>query len=153
QKCCEKMDLQLAATDDTSTQKEGCVFKTVFEGEYPDTGFLVHSPGNVKPAIEKALKWMVKEQLKDGSWSAGTWAGASRNNNTQVQGDPATTALVAMSILRCGISPLYGEYAQEMKKATEYLLKAVESAPEKSTTITTLVQTQPQVKLGANIDV
>src|SRR4030095_181477 len=67
--------------------------------------------------------------------------------------DPASTSLVSMSLLRNDNSLEKGKYAEALKKGTEYLLKAVENCPSAQLQITTLTTTQPQVKLGRNIDV
>ena len=42
---------------------------------------------------------------------------------------------------------------QNLKKATDFLLKAVEECPDNQPYLTTLTNTQPQIKLGRNIDV
>ncbi|HRD52344.1 MAG TPA: hypothetical protein PKY96_06815 [Flavobacteriales bacterium] len=67
--------------------------------------------------------------------------------------DPATTAMVAMAIMRMGSTLDQGPHAQQLGRATEYLLKQVESAPKGAINITQLQGTQIQAKLGANIDV
>jgi hypothetical protein len=70
-----------------------------------------------------------------------------------VQSDPATTSLVAMSLLRTDNTLTKGTYSKNVKRATGFLLKAVEDCPENQPYITTLTNTQPQTKLGRNIDV
>ncbi|HMT29681.1 MAG TPA: hypothetical protein PKD91_10410, partial [Bacteroidia bacterium] len=70
-----------------------------------------------------------------------------------VPSDPATTAMVAMAIQRCGSDLQQGPYSRNLKKALFYLLDQVESSPENASNITSLTNTQPQIKLGQNIDV
>ncbi len=71
-----------------------------------------------------------------------------------VQADPASTALV-----RDGFYYVRKKnrsmvtMRRELKKAVTFLLKAVENTPAQSANITTLLNTQPQTKLGKNIDV
>jgi hypothetical protein len=66
---------------------------------------------------------------------------------------PATTAMVSMAMLRSGSTLVEGRFSEALKRTTEFLLKAVESAPEEALNITSLTGTQIQVKLGQNIDV
>jgi hypothetical protein len=65
--------------------------------------------------------------------------------------DPATTAFVAMALLRTGNTPEAGPYRDPVKRATLYLVQAVESSPE-GPSITNLAGTQPQAKLGPYVD-
>jgi hypothetical protein len=55
--------------------------------------------------------------------------------------------------MRSGSSFTQGEYHTQLQRGLNYLLAKVESAPENSTNITDQQHTQPQMKLGANIDV
>jgi hypothetical protein len=70
-----------------------------------------------------------------------------------VKSDPATTSLVAMSLLRTDNTLQKGEYSKNVKKSLEFLLKAVEECPDNQPYLTLLTNTQPQIKLGRNIDV
>ena len=58
-----------------------------------------------------------------------------------------------MSLLRTDNTLQKGDYSVNLKKATENLLKVVEECPGNQPYLTTLTNTQPQVKLGRNIDV
>jgi hypothetical protein len=46
-----------------------------------------------------------------------------------------------------------GEFSGNLKKAVNFLLKTVEECPDSQVYLTTLTNTQPQTKLGRNIDV
>ena len=70
-----------------------------------------------------------------------------------VKADPATTAMVAMALLRSGSTFTAGEYNNHLRRALQYLLNAVETSDDNSYTITNETGTQIQSKLGANIDV
>jgi hypothetical protein len=150
--CCAKMTSSTEKTNPDS-RSEACVFKTVFEGQYRDSDFIYQTSENVKSAIQKGLEWMVKEQLQDGGWSGGFHASQQILKDPNAKSDPGTTAMVAMAILRCGTDPLDGPYVTQLNRATEFLLKAVEGSGEKDANITQITGTQPQVKLGQNIDV
>jgi hypothetical protein len=132
---------------------KGCVFKTVFEAEGIDANFMYKTPEKVNASIADALDWISKAQLKDGGWGAGSHARQSVFDPHAVSSDPATTAMVAMALLRCGSTPTTGKYAAQLSLATNYLVKQVEAATADDLNITTQTGTQPQVKLGQNIDV
>ena len=135
------------------TDPKGCVFKTAFEGEGLDKGFYYKIPGKVVSTMNKGLEWMEGAQSNDGGWGAGSHQRQDINDPHAVQSDPATTAMVAMAIQRCGSDLNQGAYSKQLKKALMYLVKQVEDAPQNSLNITTLENTQPQIKLGKNIDV
>jgi len=134
-------------------EPKGCVFKTAFEGEGLDKGFYYKIPGKVVSTMNKGLEWMEGAQSNDGGWGAGSHQRQNINDPHAVQSDPATTAMVAMAIQRCGSNLNEGPYSKQLKKALMYLVKQVEDAPQNSLYITTLENTQPQTKLGKNIDV
>ena len=133
-----------------------CIMKTIFgldtsqEGRWIST---FKTPEKVDASVKKGLDWINKAQGNDGGWGAGTHARQDIMDPHAVPSDPATTALVAMSLLRTDNTPEKGEYAKNLKKGTEFLLKAIEDCPAGQPYITTLTNTQPQIKLGRNIDV
>lgn len=151
--CCDEDKLTGAESDKADTSHRGCVFKTVFEGEYLDSDFVHATPENVRQSIDKALAWVIKEQMPDGGWYGGFHATQNILSDPNAKADPATTAMVAMAIHRCGSDPLKGQYAGQLKKATEFLLLAVESSNPDDLNITQIKGTQAQIKLGQNIDV
>jgi hypothetical protein len=66
--------------------------------------------------------------------------------------DPATTAFAAMALLRSGSTLNSGPYATHINKALIVLLDIIDNAPNGGN-ITSVTGTQPQSKLGQNIDV
>jgi hypothetical protein len=131
----------------------GCVFQTVFGIEPSDSNFIYKTPAKAQRSIETALVWMAKAQQNDGGWGAGSYYHQDITDPHAVKSDPATTAIVSMALLRCKNTLATGQYAANLSKATNFLVLAVENAPEKSDNITTQEGTQPQIKLGSNIDV
>ncbi|MBL7964937.1 MAG: hypothetical protein JNM31_13960 [Flavobacteriales bacterium] len=131
----------------------GCVFKTVYEGEGLDSSFVLRTPDAVLLAEQKALRWLVGAQAGNGGYGAGSHARQEVRDPHAVPADPATTAMVAMALMRMGSTLDGGTYAQQLGLATEYLLGQVEAAPKGAVNITDLTGTQIQTKLGANIDV
>ncbi len=111
---------------------------------------------DVKPIpefLDKSIKWLADAQFENGGWGAGQNSAQNIRDPRAVQTDPATTAFAAMALLRSGSNIKEGPYSENVRKALEYLLLAVENAAENDISITKLQGTQPQSKLGQNIDV
>jgi hypothetical protein len=133
-----------------------CVMKTIFELEsaasdvtpthHPDL------PADVKASIRSGLEWIDQAQQPDGGWGAGFHAKQGVRDPHAVDTDPATTSLVLLSLLRTGNTLDAGTYKQQVKKGTSLLLNMVDRWPQDQPRLTTLTGTQPQQKLGINID-
>lgn len=132
---------------------KGCVFRTVMGEEKADSFFIFKTTGRITTSIDRGLDWVARAQQNNGGWGAGSHARQDVLDPHSVSSDPATTAMVSMALLRTGNTLTKGTYSKQLKKATEYLLTAVETAQPNSSNITTLTGTQIQSKLGANIDV
>ena len=133
-----------------------CIMKTIFGLDTSKDGSLLNkfeTPEKVEAAIKKGLVWTDKAQAKDGGWGAGTHSRQDILDPHAVTSDPATTSLVAMSLLRTDNTLQKGEYSKNLKKATDFLIKITEECPDNQPYLTTLTNTQPQIKLGRNIDV
>lgn len=103
--------------------------------------------------IQSGMTWLIKAQSKDGGWGAGSHHRQGIHDPHAVSTDPATTAFASMALLRAGHTLQEGAYKDNLKKGLIYLLEAVENAPANSNSITDRVDTQPQRKLGRNVDV
>lgn len=134
-------------------KQEGCVFKTVLGLENFDKTHLVKNKELVDAALTKGLEWMASAQSRDGGWGSGDHSRQDIRDPHSVKADPASTSLMGMALLRNENNNTKGKYADNFNKAVEYLLKAVEQSSENAFNITELTNTQPQVKLGRNIDV
>lgn len=132
---------------------KGCVFRTVMGEESSDSSFIFKTPYNVSISVERGLSWLARAQNQNGGWGAGSHHRQDIRDPHAVQTDPATTAMVAMSILRSGSTLNRGQYSAQLNKALQYLLLSVESSPANALNITQITGTQIQSKLGANIDV
>lgn len=133
-----------------------CIMKTIFGLDTSQDGSLLNkfeTPEKVEAAIKKGLEWTDIAQAKDGGWGAGTHSRQDILDPHAVTSDPATTSLVAMSLLRTDNTLNKGEYSKNLKKATDFLIKITEECPDNQPYLTTLTNTQPQIKLGRNIDV
>jgi hypothetical protein len=132
--------------------EKACVFNTFFGVESFDTSGIFHNSALIEASINRGLVWMAQAQAEDGGWGAGSHQRQDIRDPHAVSTDPATTALVGMALLRNGNSLTNGSYSSNLKKALNYLLEAIEGTPDQARFITQLTNTQPQVKLGRNID-
>ena len=104
------------------------------------------------PAWEqRAVDWLIEAQSPNGGWGAGSHAYQNITDPHAVQTDPATTSFAAMALLKAGGPLSSNPYQKEIQKALDRILKDIEQRPDNGK-ITGLNGTQPQVKLGANID-
>lgn len=138
-------------------ERHVCVMKTIFDLDssetYPKPVHQFNLPKEVKISIQRALQWTEKAQLHDGGWGSGTHSRQDVRDPHAVSADPATTSLVLLSLLRTGNTLDSGSYKQQVNKATLFLLNAVDQWSANQPRLTTLSGTQPQQKLGQNIDV
>ncbi|MEM7299141.1 MAG: hypothetical protein AAF391_12855, partial [Bacteroidota bacterium] len=131
---------------------KGCTFKTLF-GEESSEGFEIHKNSeNVAVSLSTGLKFLVEAQHNNGGWGAGSHSMQHIRDPHAVKADPATTSMVGMALIRNGNTLKKGEYSNQLNRALEYLLKAVEETPENRLKITDQSGTQIQTKLGDNID-
>ena len=140
----------------TPEANKPCIMKTIFglENTEPEISATVVTPNSiVEASLKKGLEWIKEAQGNDGGWGAGTHARQDIKDPHAVPSDPATTALVGMALLRNGTTLKNGDFSTQLKKANEFLMEAVEHCPDNQPYITTLTNTQPQTKLGRNIDV
>ncbi|NNF58632.1 MAG: hypothetical protein HKN04_10355 [Rhodothermaceae bacterium] len=110
---------------------------------------------DVKPFpryLPQSLDWLAAAQFSNGGWGAGQHAQQGIDDPHAVQMDPATTAFAALALMRTGSTPDDGPYAENVARALAYLLDLVEESSEDGPRITTIDGTQPQAKLGRNID-
>ncbi len=137
-------------------ERHVCVMKTMFNlDEGPQQLKSLNElelPAEAKASIKAGLSWMAGAQLPDGGWGAGFHAQQDIRDPHAVTADPATTSLVLLSLLRTGNSLDSGTYQKQVVKATEFILAKVETWPLNQPRLTTLTGTQPQQKLGENID-
>ncbi len=133
-----------------------CVMKTILGLDTTQEGKGISTfktPEKVDASVKRGLEWMGRAQGNDGGWGAGSHYNQNVTDPHAVPSDPATSALVAMSLLRTDNTLAKGDYSKNLKKATDFLLKTVEECPDNQQYLTLLTNTQPQIKLGRNIDV
>ncbi|HAS45150.1 MAG TPA: hypothetical protein DCS93_32000 [Microscillaceae bacterium] len=133
--------------------QEGKVFKKVnlTTAEVPDKTELATYAGT-SPFILKGIDWLAASQFENGGWGAGSNNRQHIRDPKAVKVDPGTTAFAAMALLRAGNTLKKGPHSENLKKALMYLLQLIEEYPAEGPKITNITGTQPQVKLGQNID-
>jgi hypothetical protein len=110
------------------------------------------TPKTIAPFVQNGIDWLAAAQMPNGGWGAGQHSMQHIRDPHAVQIDPATTAFAAMALLRAGNTLNSGKYSSQVHQALDVLLTMIEKAPNGSN-ITTITGTQPQSKLGQNIDV
>ncbi|MCE9524961.1 MAG: hypothetical protein K8R36_02785 [Planctomycetales bacterium] len=124
--------------------------KTVAAGEdfHPNSADVKAFP----PFLAKGISWLVEAQNEDGGWGSGLHSAQNVRDPHQVKSDPATSAFAAAALIRAGHTLTSGDHQKTVRRATEYLVKVVETAPDTGATITDMTATQPQRKLGPLVD-
>lgn len=110
-------------------------------------------PVQARSAVEGGLAFLASAQQPDGGFGAGSHSAQNVRDPAVVQTDPATTAFAARAFFRAGSTLDHGPYSGHLRRALEYLLRAVEESAENDPSITNLRGTQPQSKLGQDVDV
>jgi hypothetical protein len=100
---------------------------------------------------QKGVNWLIDAQSPNGGWGAGSHANQNLRDPHAVQTDPATTAFAAMTLMEAGGPLNENPYQKQILKALNRILQDIDQRPSDGR-ITSLTGTQPQVKLGANID-
>ena len=109
-------------------------------------------PAKLASFVHKGVAWLIAAQHPDGGWGGGSHADQQNLDPHKVQTDPATTSFSLLSLLRAGHTPVAGEYKDQVRHGLEYLVTIVEKAPAEGPRITEITGTQPQSKLGQNVD-
>src|SRR5688500_12436990 len=79
---------------------------------FSSTAHAVKGDPKFQAAIEKGLKWVVKNQSSLGHWTAGGYP-------------TAMTALAGTALIASGSTTIQGPYAKHIRKAVDYLLGKV----------------------------
>ncbi len=147
---------------DTPTEKpdkkhNACVMRTLFNEPQSSVNLKAYMEdfrkGKIDSSINSGKEWLLKAQAPNGGWGAGTNARQDITDPSKVKQDPASTAMALMALLRLGEKPEGTMHSNAVMNALNFLLTSVEQSPGNALNITTLTGTQPQVKLGQNIDV
>jgi hypothetical protein len=111
-------------------------------------------PQPLSPVVEKALHWLIAAQSEDGGYGQDGRQPRAEVALESNDHDAANTAMAALAMLRSGSTPSAGPFAQQLRLAVDYVLRAVEAAPAEGLALVAQqgTQTQIQRKLGPNVD-
>jgi hypothetical protein len=101
----------------------------------PDGSTLQEPPefAVARPAVEKGLAWLAKQQVRDGSRSHGAWkcnVGFKINEDYRITetnaAHPGVTALAGTAFLAGGHLPGRGKYGEQVRDAVRYVASCVD---------------------------
>ncbi|CAG0962626.1 hypothetical protein PLCT2_00845 [Planctomycetaceae bacterium] len=137
-----KTDTSRTDTSKTDTSKSG---SSLISHKLPE-------PKPIAAFMGKGIEYLVKAQHESGGWGGGTHDHQEVRDPHAVKADPASTAFALMALMRAGHRPFEGAQKDVVLRGTKFLIAVVEDASPDGPKITTLENTQPQVKLGPYID-
>jgi len=132
-------------------KEKHCVFRAVMNEDPVDRMPVYVATEDISTAVKGGLEWLRSAQQVDGGWGCGQHARQDIRDPHAVKTDPATTAMVAMALMRSGSSLDDGPHQKELKAANNYLMKFMNG--DQKAFMQNLGSTQIQSKLGQNIDV
>ena len=122
----------------------------------PKVSPLSLNPKPLSMQAKKGIDFIVKQQKPDGSWDSGPGAAVFEDRflkgGQAAKIDVANTSIAALALLRVGYSPKKGPYSENLRKAINGVLKAVEASDRKSLAVETVKGSQVQRKIGENVD-
>jgi len=134
-----------------------CVMRTIFNEPQKAVDLKAYMDdfrkGKIDSSITTGKEWLLKAQAPNGGWGAGSHSRQDITDPGKVQQDPASTAMALMALLRLGEKTEGTTHSKAVVHAINFLLQNVEQSPDNALNITTITGTQPQAKLGENIDV
>jgi hypothetical protein len=101
---------------------------------------------NVTSARTTGARWLVSHQNGDGGWGAGSHG----SRVAAATSDVATTALSVMALLRDARGT--DAHAEAVERGVLFVVQAVEKSPLEGARLEGPQGTQPQYKLGQNVD-
>lgn len=97
-------------------------------------------------ARSQGARWLVAHQNDDGGWGAGSWGGSAG----AAASDVATTSLAVMALLRDANGRAL--HREAIARGVGFVVRAVEASPSEGARLQGPQGTQPQYKLGRNVD-
>ncbi len=142
---------EIAQQERVEDEEQPCVFMSLMGEQSIEGAATAKTNKKFIETISKGELWLIQAQNTDGGWGAGSGNNQSERNPHAVASDPATTAMSAMALYRCGHTMEKGEHKATLKKAVLFLLNEIDKNQD-SPYITQIRGTQIQGKLGQHID-
>lgn len=104
--------------------------------------------------VKRGLAWLVKNQRPEGGFAQGEESANMGRSMDNLRDAPnvGDTCTAALAFLRSGSTPGAGEYADNLRRAADFVCGQVETSEEQSLWITATRNTRLQGKLGTYID-
>lgn len=111
-------------------------------------------PKPLSENVNKALRWLVEHQDKNGGWSQGEESAHMGRGMNKLKDKPnvADTCAAALALIRSGSTPRKGRYARNVLAGVKYVISEVQQSDAESLLITRTQGTRLQMKLGTYID-
>ena len=118
------------------------------------------NPRSPDEALAKGLEYLLSQQHPDGGWGqGGGWRQSANASGSRVEGanleDPSdlgNTCVSLVALLRAGQSPAQGAHQDAAAKAFNFICLQIEQADKDSLYVTSVRDTQLQVKIGVYVD-
>ena len=111
-------------------------------------------PKQLSENVQKALRWLVEHQDKNGGWSQGEESSNMGRSMDKFKDKPnvADTCAAILAMIRSGSTPSRGPYAKSILKGVKFVIAEVQASDVESLFITKTQGTRLQMKLGTYID-
>jgi hypothetical protein len=111
-------------------------------------------PKPLSENVARGLAFLVSQQQPNGGWSQGEESAQMGHSGDQVKDIPnvADTCMATLALLRAGNTPKEGIYAENIRKAIDFICAKVEKADNNSLYVTDVHGTRVQGKLGPYVD-
>jgi hypothetical protein len=111
------------------------------------------TPKPLGDSVKTGLEWLVKNQLKDGSWGQGEEAQSmGPNGEIAYQGNVADSCIAILALYRSGSTPTEGPYKDQVSRGLDYVMGQVNASDNESLFITDVRGTRVQSKIGTYVD-
>lgn len=116
------------------------------------------TPKPLSDAVRKGFAYLIQHQHPEGGWSqGGGWrsdlhGGRVEGVNVADPADVANTCVATLALLRGEHTPRQGDYSGNVARGLDFIIGNVERADVESPFVTTLRDTQVQIKIGPYVD-
>lgn len=139
----ERFEMPAIFADASESMKRRASASPTQPVKHPSQAF---EEASATQARVQGTAWLKAHQNEDGGWASGSWG----RSNGVAQSDVATTSLAVMALLRdAGDS---NDHRDAILRGVRFVIRRVEESPSEGPGILGPQGTQPQYKLGRNVD-